>query len=260
MDIKSASSKRVFVFDLDGTLTKSKSSIEEPVISVLRQLLRKRKVAVISGSTYSQFIDKLVKPIKANPDELSNLYLFPTSGTQMYRYDSSNHDFSQVYSHDLTEDEKRVITLALEAAVKASGVKITGEVYGKQIEDRGSQITFSALGQSAPADKKYKWDPKHEKRRSILAKIDEHLGGRFEAKIGGTTSIDVTRKGQDKAYGIAMICENLRVTVSDIIFIGDALFEGGNDYEVKKTGVQTVQVGNPNDTASFIKSILSEMA
>ncbi len=168
--------------------------------------------------------------------------------------------FFPVTINCLTEDEKRVITLALEAAVKASGVKITGEVYGKQIEDRGSQITFSALGQSAPADKKYKWDPKHEKRRSILAKIDEHLGGRFEAKIGGTTSIDVTRKGQDKAYGIAMICENLRVTVSDIIFIGDALFEGGNDYEVKKTGVQTVQVGNPNDTASFIKSILSEMA
>lgn len=259
MDIKSVSSKRIFVFDLDGTLTKTKSPIDEPVRSVLRRLLLKRKVAVMGGGTYAQFREQLVGHLSAKPEELSNLYLFPTCGTQMYTYDRSKRDFIQVYSHELSDGEKRVITLALEAAVKASGVEIIGDIYGAQIEDRGSQITFSALGQSAPAEKKYVWDPDHEKRKSILSKINRRLGGKFEARIGGTTSIDVTRRGQDKAYGIAMICENLGVTVSDIVFIGDALFKGGNDYEVKKTGVQTVQIGAPSDTASLIESALSEM-
>lgn len=259
MNANDMASKNTFVFDLDGTLTVTKSPITEPVSGLLRKLLLRRKVAVMGGGTYAQFREQLVGHLGAKPDELANLYLFPTCGTQFYMYDPKGRGFKQVYSHELSDKEKGFIISALEAAVKESGVPLPEVTYGSRIEDRGSQITFSAMGQQAPAEKKARWDPGHAKRKGIAERLDKLLGGKFEARIGGTTSIDVTRAGQDKAYGIAMICENIGTTVSDIVFIGDALFEGGNDYSVTKTGVETVQVSSPDDTAELIRAVLAEM-
>ena len=83
---------------------------------------------------------------------------------------------------------------------KQSGFKVE-QVWGEVIEDRGSQITFSALGQQAPLEQKDKWDPDFTKRKKIKAILDT-LIPEFSVRMGGATSIDITKPGIDKAYGI----------------------------------------------------------
>jgi phosphomannomutase len=78
----------------------------------------------------------------------------------------------------------------------------------------------------------------------------------FEVRVGGSTSIDVTKTGIDKAYGIKKLIELLAVTKKDVIFVGDRLGGGGNDYPVKAMGVDCLEVSNCQDTALVIQTIL----
>lgn len=78
----------------------------------------------------------------------------------------------------------------------------------------------------------------------------------FEVRVGGSTSIDVTKPGIDKAYGIKKLIESLAVTKKDVIFIGDRLTKGANDYPVKAMGVDCLEVSRWQDTALVIQTIL----
>jgi len=128
------------------------------------------------------------------------------------------------------------------------------KVWGEPIEDRGSQITFSALGQQAPLAEKKKWDPDFTKRKKIKG-ILENLIPEFSVHLGGTTSVDVTKPGVDKAYGIRKLRDVLGIKIEEMIFIGDALFPGGNDYPAKEAGVVSIQVRDPNETKRVIEAI-----
>lgn len=129
-------------------------------------------------------------------------------------------------------------------------------VWGELIEDRGSQITFSALGQQAPLEEKKKWDPDFAKRKQMKAFLD-NLIPEFSVRLGGTTSVDVTKQGIDKAYGIRKLRDILAVAINEMIFIGDALFPGGNDYPAKEAGVVSIQVRDPNETKRVIEAIIA---
>jgi phosphomannomutase len=129
-------------------------------------------------------------------------------------------------------------------------------IFGELIEDRGSQITFSALGQQAPLDEKKKWDPDFAKRRQMKALLD-NLIPEFSVRLGGTTSIDVTRQGIDKGYGIGKLRDILGVAISEMIFVGDALFPGGNDYPAKQAGAVSIQVRDPNETKRVVEAIVA---
>ena len=132
------------------------------------------------------------------------------------------------------------------------------EVILKEVlEDRQTQITMSALGQNAPVELKKLWDPNQEKRRKLKSVLDKYLKD-FEVRMGGTTSIDVSRKGIDKAYGINKIEEILGIKKPEMIFIGDALYEGGNDYPVISTGVKCIKINSPEDTKREIRKILGQ--
>lgn len=107
-----------------------------------------------------------------------------------------------------------------------AGFKVE-KVWGEIIEDQGSQITFSALGQQAPLDEKDKWDPDFTKRKKIKAILDTFIP-EFSVRMGGATSIDVIKPGIDKAYGVRKLRDILGISLKEMIFIGDALFVGGN--------------------------------
>ncbi len=128
------------------------------------------------------------------------------------------------------------------------------KTWGETIEDRGSQITYSALGQQAPLDEKSKWDPDFAKRQKIKALLDVALPD-FSVRLGGTTSIDVTLPGIDKAYGIRKLRDTLGITIGEMIYVGDALFPGGNDFPARSTGVVCIQVRDPNETKRVIEAI-----
>ena len=243
--------KKLVIFDLDGTLAESKASLDAEMAALLSRLLGVVKVAVISGGSWKQFTDQLLSNL-SDGEHLTNLSLLPTCGTKFFQYDKG---WKQRYSEDLTDKEKAKIVGSLHKAVEASGVKAQ-KTWGEQIEDRGSQVTFSALGQQAPLEEKKKWDPDYAKRKKIKALLDGPLA-EFSVRMGGATSIDVTKPGNDKAYGIRKLRDVLSVAIGEMIFIGDALFPGGNDYPAREAGVVSIQVRDPDETKRVVEAIIA---
>ena len=243
--------KKLIVFDLDGTLAPSKSSLAPQTAGLLRDLLGIIRVAVISGGAWAQFEMQLLSDLPQD-SFLANLSLLPTCGTKFFQY---NGEWKELYSEDLTAEQKRKITDSLDKAAGEAGYR-ANKVWGDVIEDRGSQVTYSALGQQAPLAEKQKWDPDFAKRKKITA-ILETLIPEFSIRMGGATSIDVTKPGIDKAYGIGKLSETLDVSLKEMVYIGDALFPGGNDYPVEQAGVASILVKVPDDTNLVITTILA---
>jgi len=246
--------KTLIVFDLDGTLAPSKSSIDAEMAGLVNKLLGIVKVAVISGGNWPQF-QKQVLAHLVRDDRLRNLSLLPTCGTQFYKYDNG---WQKVYAEDFSGRQKEKLIDSLKTAIAQSGLK-TERVWGDVIEDRGSQITFSALGQEAPLEEKMKWDPDFAKRKKIKAILDT-LIPEFSVRLGGSTSIDLTKPGIDKAYGIKKLRDLLGIAIEEMIFVGDALFPGGNDYPAQQAGVVSIRVRDPSDTKPVIETLIACLA
>ena len=246
--------KKLIVFDLDGTLAESKSAVDPEMSGLLHDLLGIVKVAVISGGGWPQFEKQVVS--KLPPDErLRELSLLPTCGTQFYQYSG---DWKKLYEDDFTPEEREKILSSLKTSLGKAGYRVA-KVWGEVIEDRGSQITFSALGQQAPLEEKNKWDPDYAKRNKIKAILDTSIP-EFSVRIGGSTSIDITKPGIDKAYGIGKLRDLLHVSLREMIYIGDALFVGGNDYPAEKAGVDSIPVKGPDETKRVIQAIIACLA
>lgn len=243
--------KKLIVFDLDGTLAPSKSSLAPQTAALLHDLLGIIKVAVISGGAWTQFEKQLLTDLPENSC-LANLSLLPTCGTKFFQYKGK---WEELYSEDLTAEQKKKIIGSLDKAAREAGYRAK-KVWGKVIEDRGSQVTFSALGQQAPLAEKGKWDPDFIKRKEITA-ILQTLIPEFSIRMGGATSIDVTKPGIDKAYGIGKLRDTLHLSLKEMIYVGDALFPGGNDYPAEEAGVVSIPVKGPDDTNLVIKTILA---
>ncbi|VVB73909.1 Eukaryotic phosphomannomutase [uncultured archaeon] len=245
--------KELIIFDLDGTLAESKMPMDREMSDLLRKLLRRKKVAVISGGAYAQFEKQFLESLDCPPDLLKNLYLFPTCATSFYRHEDG---WKNVYEERLSPEERDRILAAFDEALKETGFVPLDRPFGEVIENRGTQITFSALGQNAPIELKRGWDPDFSRRKRIKSALEKRVP-EFEIRMGGSTSIDVTRKGIDKAYAISKIEEQTGISRAGMLFIGDALFEGGNDYPVKATGVECIQVSGPAKTKEVIRSLLA---
>ena len=243
--------KKLIVFDLDGTLAPSKSSLAPQTAALLHDLLGIIKVAVISGGAWEQFESQLLADLPKD-GSLANLSLLPTCGTKFFQYHGK---WTLLYSENLTAEQIKKITDSLNIAAREAGIKAR-KVWGEVIENRGSQVTFSALGQQAPLAEKEKWDPDFAKRKKVTA-ILQTLIPEFSIRMGGATSIDVTRPGIDKAYGIGKLRDTLQVSLKDMVYIGDALFPGGNDYPAEQVGVVSIPVKGPDDTNVVIKTILA---
>jgi len=257
-DPRTGPEKELIIFDKDGTLTDSKSVIDDEMAALLVQLLAKKKVAIISGSIYQIFETQILNRLPVGTLHLTNLYLLPTSGTRLYVWQGN---WQEKYAENLSESDKKLILEKLKMALTMAKYEFPTKTNGKQsygeiIEDRGSQITFSALGQNAPLKPKEAWDPTREKRQLIVSYLQDKLP-RFDVRIGGTTSIDITIKGVNKAYGIRKLEDFLKIPTERIVFIGDTIFPGGNDYPAKSTGVDCIQVSGPEETKKVIMRLLS---
>ena len=243
--------KKLIVFDLDGTLAPSKSSLDAEMSSLLHDLLGVVKVAVISGGAWLQF-EKQVLSHLPQDERLARLSILPTCGTQFFQYTG---EWKRLYAEDFTADEKEKIVSSLNKAVGTAGFPVE-KTWGVTIEDRGSQITYSALGQQAPLEEKEKWDSDFAKRTKIKAILDT-LIPEFSVRIGGATSIDVTKHGIDKAYGIRKLRDILGISMKEMVYVGDALFVGGNDYPAEQAGVVSICVRGPHETKRVIQACIA---
>lgn len=227
----------------------------------LNDLLDKFHVCVISGGKFEQFQKQLLSTLKADPDKLEKLHIMPTCGTRYYAYDIIKHDWKLVYAEDFNETEKKKIIDALNKGFDDLGYR-EKKTYGELIEDRGSQVTFSALGQDIVDELgkegvrlKEAWDPDNKKKNELRDYI-QPLIPEFEVRVGGVTSIDVTKKGIDKAYGMQKLIEMLDISKDEILFIGDRLQPGGNDYPVKAFGIDSLEISHWQETAVAIETML----
>jgi len=243
--------KKLIVFDLDGTLAESKASLDAEMSKLLETLLGIVKMAVISGGNWPQFEKQVLSNLR-NDEHLGNLSLLPTCGTKFYQYKSG---WELLYSEDFTTGEKDKIVSSLKKAAAVSDFK-SERTWGEVIEDRGSQITFSALGQQAPLEAKRSWDPDFSKRQKMKRFLDS-LIPEFSVRLGGMTSVDVTKPGIDKAYGIRKLRDTLGIAIEEMIFVGDALFPGGNDYPAKEAGAVSIQVRDPDESKRVIEAIIA---
>jgi len=251
---ESISQKKIIIFDLDGTLAKSKSKLDKEMATLIRELLRKRYVAVTSGGSFQQFETQFLSklPKKTN---LRNLFLFPTSAATGYYYDVKHAHFSQAYAKLMSEQAVRKIIHSFEIVFREISYIQPKKTYGRVFENRGSQLTFSALGQKAPLRIKQKWDPKQEKRLKIRRHLKRHLPN-LEITIGGTTSIDVTKKGVNKTLCVKKLKGLLNIERKNMLYVGDALFRGGNDYVMKSTGIRCISVSSPEETKALIRKTI----
>lgn len=243
---------RLVAFDLDDTLAPSKSAIDPRIADLLLALAQRVEVAIISGGNEEQFRTQVVSRLGADARLLQRIHLLPTCGTRYLRHDGS--DFTLVYARDLSDQQKTAALAALEEEAHRLGLW-ESETWGPILEDRGSQITFSALGQKAPHDAKKAWDPDGSRRAALRDAVAPRIPD-LEVRSGGSTSIDITRAGIDKAYGMTELAERTGIPFTDMLFYGDRLDEGGNDYPVKALGVPCVAVEGWEDTADHLDALL----
>ena len=249
---------KVIAFDLDGTLAESKQRVSAEMGDLLSRLLSVMPVAVMSGASFAQFKTELLASLPADAN-LEHLYIFPDNAAQCFVY--RNNQWWPQYDHHFSDAEKKKVLDALNQALERVGLSTPPpQTWGERIEDRGAQIAFSPLGQQAPLEAKEEWHQKHEDlRKQLLAELQKLLPDFSEAE-GGLTTIDITRKGITKAYGVTRFAELTGAQLSEILYVGDALEEGGNDSVVLATGVQTHTVFSPNETAALIETMLRKGA
>ena len=247
--------KKLLAFDLDDTLAITKSPISDHMAETLAKVLDEFEVCIISGGRFEQFKTQVIDRLHIEPHKLSKLHLMPTCGTRYYLYDQPSGEWKQQYAEDLTKEQKEQVISVLETSAKELGLW-EAHPAGDIIEDRGSQITFSALGQKATPEDKYAWDPEGTKKAALRDLAARSLPG-LEVRAGGSTSIDVTREGIDKAYGMQKLIDELDISKDEILFMGDKLQEGGNDYPVKAFGIDCLDVDRWEDTVNRLETILA---
>lgn len=244
---------RLIAFDLDDTLAPSKSAIDPRIGELLLELAARVEVAIISGGQLQQFQSQVVERLPAaDAETLDRFHLMPTCGTQYYRLEEGG--VRTVYAHALTDDEKSRALAAVEEEARRLGLW-EAEPWGEILEDRGSQITFSALGQSAPLEAKMAWDPTGEKKNALRDAVAARIPD-LEVRSGGSTSVDITHRGIDKAYGMRKLAEVTGIPLDDMLFVGDRLDEHGNDYPVLAMGVTCQAVDGWEHTAAYLTDLI----
>lgn len=266
-----AKAKKIKAFDLDGTLAESKQALNADMGQLIAQLLEKSSVAVISGGSFNQFKKQFLSHLpavfesnaqrNAENQQTGTLFLLPVSGSQRYEYDQAAKDWIMTDSMDAfpEEEKEKIVNVLKDFEATYAGrpeFSLPAETYGPRIEERGTQITFSALGQSAPIELKKPWDPDMQKRQKIQA----YLKGRLPEigiNLGGSTTLDILPKGFNKASGLMRLLSKMGLSIADMVFVGDAIFPGGNDYSALEVGIQTIAVKGPDETAEIIKEWIS---
>lgn len=258
--------KKVLSFDIDQTLNIAKTPIPDEIAELLVKCLDHYEICPISGQKFDQFLIQIVDRLidaGVTTQQLSHLHLFVAQGTQYYRYNATDTAYSrdnweQVYNYPLTDEQVAKITNTIKTAAQELGYWEEDKLAegDEIIENRLSQVTFSALGQKAGTEAKYAWDPDCKKREAIVARCKE-LAPEFDYEIGGTTSINAITPGMNKEFGMTHLLEELNVEKSEILYFGDMTQPGGNDYPVVQMGIDTITVRSHEDTAYALRGILA---
>lgn len=248
--------KKIIAFDVDGTLTASKTLITDSMADLIKKLIQKKMVISIAGGSFHQLEMQFLPPFLNDNSMLpfiKNFTLLPTSGSQRYEYNEKDRKWEMTDKEPMPREAKKLALELLEEVISDPQYEIPSNPYGKIIEDRDTQITFTPNGQQAPVLVKLAFDPNRKKREKIVAMLEPKLP-ELTLLINGTSSIDILPKGFNKAVGLLRFLNKAGFKKEDVLFVGDGLFPGGNDYSVYEAGFDTIAVKNPQETETIIKT------
>ena len=246
---------RAIAFDLDNTLARSRKPMKPLMACRFSELTTLLPVAVITGGRYGLVTSQVIDVLTDCADR-THLHLMPTSGTRYYRW--MDDEWRCIYAHDLDERSREAAIESLTRHAKALGLWLD-DVWGERIEDRGSQITFSALGQQAPVEIRERWDPDNALKNRLANAVAADLPD-LEVRAGGTTSVDIALRGYDKAFAVRTLADMLGMNVGDIMFVGDRMTPDGNDYPAAEAGTLAVRVTGPEDTVRLCEAIIARLS
>jgi HAD superfamily hydrolase (TIGR01484 family) len=232
-----------FFFDLDNTLTRSRSHITPTHAEILQTLTEHADVIVVTGGQRSQVIKQL------DPELAGKYFILAQNGNEAYHKDGTC-----LWENKPTPAQKTATLALIEKMCAHLALSVQDEK--DLIEDRGCSIAYSTIGHHEDVTKKEQYDPDHSKRLELIEtfrpdvdRLRTELG--IEVRTGGTTCLDFFGAGLNKGYNIREFLTTMHWEVDDSLYIGDALFPGGNDETVVGV-IPTHAVKNPDDTFAFI--------
>lgn len=221
----------------------------------LIELLSHTNVSIVSAANFDRLSTVITEHIAS--EHFPRLYLFPLNGTAGYCH--RDVSWSQEYCEELSPAERSMVHVSVIEALAATRIADPAQAKGNLFVDRGTMVAFTALGFDAPKEAKAAWDPDRTKRQVLFEHLRSHHAELFEhvdVAYGGRTGLDFTRRGVNKAYAVNWLARSLNVQPADMLFVGDALYEDGNDAVVIQTGIQTHQVRNPQETLDYLNDLL----
>lgn len=239
--------KKVIIADVDDTVCDSCQIISsEMAEQISRMIAQGYEFAFISGTKH----EDLRKMISSKVREKH--HLLATTGTNYAIVEDEK--VNKIYNYSFTPEEKQEIMAAFKKLISHYGIK-TLTTEEDQLQDRDSQITLSAIGRNAPSEMKAGYDPSGEKRKIWVEFLKQQVDeSKYELKIGGTTSIDITRKGLDKEWGISTFSDYHKIPFSSVVFFGDKIYPGGNDFPAAKI-VDCISVKSPKETLQQLRAL-----
>jgi len=214
---------KIYIFDVDGTLTPSRLPMTKEFQKFFKKWIKKNKFYLVTGSD----LPKLQEQMDFLDIEAEGI--FTCCGNQFWKPDPHivNTSAELIYENKFELTSKLKNTL--EVMLMSSQYK---HRYGNHIEDRGSMVNFSIVGRNCTQeqrDKYFEWDKEKGERKKISTFL-KHKFPDLDAVIGGQISIDIYPKGMDKSQVFGIIEQDRLVQPDEYIFIGDRIENGGNDY------------------------------
>lgn len=237
------------IFDLDDTLAESFQKPETRVMEKLYRLADTVPVAIMSGATFGRLERDIMNHV---PEHLRiPFYVFSDNGSRADEWIDGR--WEKKYGMPLGDDEREFLREAISNAANELDL-FDGEPDFRVI-DRGTSVSFAAFKHDASKVEKTAWDPDFIKRPK-LAQLLREKAPAYDVLIAGRTTIDIVRKGISKAYGVEWLSNELKIPAEDMLFIGDAFYEGGNDASVIPTGIKTYATSGPEETEKLIDKLL----
>lgn len=235
-----------FFFDVDKTLTPSRSLMLEAHRSFFERLCNAYDVIAVSGAKESQ--------IRAQIPSMFDGQYFILAQNGNHAVDKSG---ATLWKEELDDAQTKAITAFIETIRAELAIKVKDEQ--DLVENRGSQISYSLIGHHEDLEKKYAFDPGAKLRLDILerhaADVEKLKESGVEVKTGGTTTFDFFPWGKNKGYNVARLIEHCGWKKEECVYVGDALFPGGNDETVIGV-IPTRAIQDHNETFAYIGSIL----
>lgn len=226
----------IFLFDVCGTLTESRSLITPKMVEMLTNLKKKVTIGYIGGSDLTKQKEQFGPAIDIFD------YKFPENGVQCYK-DNVLTSSDNILNYIDDDVYNRFINFSL----KYLGNLDIPKKRGTFIELRKSLINISPIGRNCDKNERKEfsdYDNKNLIRRKMIDALDLEFKGLFCYTIGGQISFDCFLSGWDKSYALKHLSE-----FENIVFFGDMTDEGGNDHAIfVHERTKGIKVSGPDDT------------